>query len=337
MPAADQPRNCPGYHPGEDEAQELRPDEHLCRSCVRRVRRQLQQLGQDMLDLDATVSRQTVGGNLVGGRRGRREVDAPLPYQPQASTERRAILSRLRAWAEFVAESCGEPLAPLPSEHLWTFLDLRRSVDALIEHVTWLRTDEQGPSLALAIAGSRGQLRAALDRREERWFAGVCGVETTLVDVTVEAPADEGGPERIVARTRVGPCEADLYARPGRAVIVCDGYGEPRGIGGCGAMHPALVWHKRTVRLLRAQLLPLPAILEVLPQLIGRDRMPAADTLKKWRQRGRLRPAVNLVKTDPPALHVRNEAGVLLYPGGHVLDLVLDESQRTGPKRARSA
>lgn len=146
----------------------------------------------------------------------------------------------------------------------------------------------------------------------ERWYAGPCNQPREDVEIVEH---DDGTLTPVI---RTVPCTANLYAEPGKAVIVCDGYRE----SGCGAHHPALHRHRYLLRTLRDSVLPLDAILSVLPQLTGAN--PSRPTVRQWRHRGQLRPVVSLTKCDA---RVR-------YRGAYVIDLALDRSPRPGPGRA---
>lgn len=325
----DSTRVCPGHH---DVDIALRDDEHLCRFCVGRAMRNLEMLAAEFNEVDVTVTgrARTYRGaprprvpdeDWRGAEHALRPT--PLPFNEHADTVRAAQVDLLREWADFAGRlpQLGRDVPP-DSPHR-----IAQILDTLKQARNWLRTNEQGGACADAIAHARQQLRATIDRRDERWFAGPCGQPVTIIEIDEHDGV-------LVPRAVTGPCTADLYARAGAAAIVCDGYREPVGINGCGATHPAMARHKYVIRTLRDKLLPLPAILAAIPQLTGRN--PDRETVKKWRQRGKLRPVVSLTK-GPEGWTTGTR-----WRGGDVLDLVLDDQPRPGPRRrdrmtARSA
>jgi hypothetical protein len=186
----------------------------------------------------------------------------------------------------------------------------------------WYRTDEQGPGCAQAIGFVTNCVRSAIDRYDRRWYAGECGQPITVVDLVEDGDA-------LRAVTREDVCRADLYAKPGVGIVTCDGYREPDGIGGCGALHPAVTRHRYVLATLRAKQLPLDAILSVVPSLIG-GTVPEPETVRQWRHRGKLRPLVCLVKhrTDRELAACRVHRREV-YDSGQVLDLILASRQRS--------
>jgi hypothetical protein len=322
----DAERHCPGrQHHGADHPPALRPDEYLCRECVARAMRDVEALAAELTEAEVTATRRARTYRGAGKMRdpdedwrGATHALRPtqLPFDDWAAAVRADQVDLLRDWADFI-----RPLRKLdPLERRDSPRRLAEILDALKAGRNWMRTNEQGPLCADAIAIARHRLRAVIDRSEERWYAGRCGQPVTVVELD-----DVDGVITPVARESI--CTADLYAAPGKAAIVCDGYREPVGFNGCGAVHPALTRHKYVVRTLREKVLPLDAILSVLPSLIGRS--PEPGTVRLWRHRGKLRPVVSLRRRADGGWRTGER-----YRGSDVIDLALDG--RPGPKARAS-
>lgn len=388
---------CGGWHdPVTRPAPQLRPDETLCRDCESRTTRMLRELGNDLVELETTVARQSATRHTGTSKRREHPPEEPrgdesvgvrerhLPYDDAAARVRDDVAQRLVEWADFVREQThivtrqdvaqmfGVPpsvvsipdtsprcvhdmvvgtcaiCAGLPDvdEELLHVVPTPRppterprrprpgrvfAAIALLRHPAarnWMRTNEQGPACAMAIGFVRSRVLSAVDRFDRRWWAGPCGADAEAIHLV------EGSDGQLVANVRQIVCTADLYAEPGKSVVICDGYrGEPG--SGCGAVHPAVTRHSYVVQTVRERWLPLAALLSVMPMLVG--KVPDPETVKKWRQRGKLRPIVCLTKHDHDP---RGRTGCRvcrgeLFAGGQVLDLVQAYTPgRTGPKRA---
>jgi hypothetical protein len=245
----------------------------------------------------------------------------PMPFDPKADSDRTELVDVLRDWAEFIS---GQKIARRADEPADSPRRIAEILAELKASRNWIRTNEQGPACADVISQTRRKLRGLIDRSEERWFAGKCGQPTTIIELH-EADGV------LTAKPIDTVCTADLYARPGKSAIVCDGYREPIGVNGCGAVHPALSRHKYVIRTLREKVLPLDAILAAIPQITGRS--PDREAVKKWRQRGKLRPVVSLARHGDGGWKTGAR-----YRGCDVLDLVLDYTPtRPGPKKRKEA
>jgi hypothetical protein len=311
---AEDQRTCPGRHSDDRPAPGLRNDEYLCTDCVSRARRQLRSLYADLAELELTELRQTRSADLTGRHRSKGD-ERPLPFNPKASSTRTDVMKYLRAWAEFAAG-----LDTLRPSLIGTDADAYASIDALIENVDWLRTHEQGPQLADVIGKLRRQLRSNADRRESRWFAGVCGQKLTVLDVTVTTD----GSTLTITEPRVTWCKFELWATPGEAIVTCDGHNAPSGrpLTACGAEHSAVDRNRYTIESARDQWLPLDVILTALPSLIGRsiDR----KTVNQWSSRKLI---------SPPRSVPGKRAKV--YRAGDIIALAMPKSKRQ--RRARAA
>lgn len=325
-------RTCPGHHSTAHPAPALRPEDYLCRSCVRHAERILGDLVALTRDLETTVARQDRSGGHASRGTGH---ERPLPVNISASERARERLELLFEWTDFVAQRNHVTGLPVFGRHVPLGTLVPRAVAVLLHHSDWMRLDEQGPALANAIWHVRRDLRQLVDTPLERLHAGPCDADL--------------GYDPELGYT----CSAHLFRRWGSEDIVCDGYRPAHVPGvatfGCGTSHPASsrrTWMRAEVE---ARLLPLRVIWEDLYELIPgceldwatvrqwtrerRQRVPRVDAKGIERVDSRGRPMVDVTVTPPRLEPQAWEGDTPLYRGSDVLRLAEDGGARRGRRR----
>lgn len=157
----------------------------LCVCCTDLVATALGDITALVDELETTMSRQTSTGARVGSR----GTETPLPFDIAAADILGALRGILVGWVLDFAESRGEAL---PAD------DLGAMSGWLLARLEHLRHHPAADEIATEIMAVVTQARRAIDRKADRWYAGPC-----------QAEIDDH------------PCDAELYARPGAAVVSC--------------------------------------------------------------------------------------------------------------------
>lgn len=317
-------------------------DGPLCHECARRAVRALWDVALLARELETTVARQDRAGSVGGSSRGQRAHDdaddktplaiseQPLVINVSAAERGRRVLELLFEWADFVAAGNRRKGLPVFARDVSLQRLVPAAVAILLERPGWMRQHEQGPDLAEAIHCVRRDLRAIVDRRPERVYAGPCHGELGY-------DTDQ--------RYR---CAAPLYRAWGSDTITCDGY-RPGQIavpeGGCGAVHEAAARHAWLVEETRGQLLPLRLVWESLYVLVPGCQVDW-PTAQRWTRERRVRQRVETkpgaknaerikVRVIKPRLPVRSVSaeGVPLYRVSDILRLADDKAPRKGRRR----
>lgn len=142
------------------------------------------------VDLDVALMRLS----KIGGG-GKRTGDAPLLYDPRASTAAAALRTTLVGWVRVAHESSGAYGASeaLPAD------TLSAKAGWLLERVERLRHHEAAGEAVRDITGAVQHALRIVDRPPERWYAGICGADLADHDW----------------------CHEDLYARVGAVLVQC--------------------------------------------------------------------------------------------------------------------
>lgn len=328
-------RTCPGHGCG-------RPltDGYLCHRCQHRAERVLADIAALTRELEATVARQdrvatSSRGSRVPDQDWRGETHAlpvtPSPANVSASTRARTVLELLFEWADYVAQWHRMRGLPLLAAHRPLGELVPQAVAMLLSRADWMRSNEQGPTLADAIHQVRRDLRRLVDQPPERLYAGPCR-------------ADLGyDPELGYA------CGLALYRKWGADDITCDGHTPQPRPGqlqptGCGTVHPAGERSEFMVAAVEEHLLPLRLLWESLyvlvPEAAGIDWRTVQQWTRERRQRTvvgttatgreRVRITVTPARLEPASVDLD---GRPLYRGGDVLRLARDAQPRRGRKR----
>jgi hypothetical protein len=217
-------------------------------------------------ELEVTLTRQDRVGESGGGGVTKR-AEEPLPFSAVASEAGYVLTNTLTTWGRHVAEERGVPGpqgSPAATEAARWFLG----------HLEWLRHRPEAAQAYDEITSAVGMVRLVIDRHGSRWYAGPC-----------------------YAPTAAGPCEADLYGRPGATVLRCTE---------CGTDFDAHVRQQWLLEAARDSLAHAELIGRAAPTL-GVAITPAM--IRGYAFRGRL------------THHGHDGAGRPLYRVGDVLDL----------------
>jgi len=181
----------------------------------------------------------------------------PLPINLDASQHHHAAITELLTWARHVADAtCTALPTHNPQEHYLATL-----TKWLAGRLEWLRAR---PEAAEAMDGITTACRAivrVVDRRPDRWYAGVCG-----------------------ANTMTGRCEEELRPVAGAQTIRCE----------CGAQHDAAARRAWLLDLLAEEWLPAVQCAHVLARL---GQPVPVNTIYSWARRSQLLAHPN----SPPA------------------------------------
>lgn len=344
-------RECPGRHTVEHPAPALRADEYLCRSCVRHAERVLADLPSLVRDLETTVTRQT--RTYRASARGAQSPDedwrgsahalpaTPLPVDLTASERGRTVCELLFEWTDYLATWHGVKGMPIYARYMPLTQLVPSAVGVLLRFADWMRSNEQGPDLANAVQCIRRDLRAIVDCRPERLYAGPCD-------------ADLGYAPELGYR-----CQQHLYRQWGHDEIACDGHRQQPRAGrwyssGCGTIHTSQQRREWLRADVESRLLPLRLVWESLYELVPgcdvdwqtakqwtrerQQRIPRLDENGKVRRDKNGREMVDL-RTIPPRLEPQSwdSNDTPLYRGSDVLRLAEDKPVRRGRRRVRRA
>jgi hypothetical protein len=173
----------------------------------------------------------------------------PLPMNEKAREVADKVNVTVLTWAAHIAETRGVRYELPASE--W----LRKNVASI-------QQDEAAGELHRKIIAVYSEGDRLIDRIPSRRWYGPC--------------------QAIVAEAAL--CERDLYARPGAAVIRCDGYRGERDDAGCGTEHTREERDEWLQRNVATSVLTVRAVLASLPM----DQRPKRSQVDAWIRRGRL-------------------------------------------------
>lgn len=162
----------------------------ICRSCVRRLERDLGDIPALDEELEITETRQAVGG----ARNGSRATTTPLPYSWATDHDRIDIRLTLAYWVHELGPEqliVGGPVCAL-CQHgscatfrhdLWPAYNATALSSWLLSRVGRLAQHPQGDVIADEIGYAVHQAYRAIDRRPDRWYAGPCRSEYVTADL----------------------------------------------------------------------------------------------------------------------------------------------------------
>lgn len=276
----------------------------LCAGCVRHAQRVLADIRGLFADLGDTVARRGRGAHLADVRtRGLKATPLPFVEGPRI-TQAREELDVLGHWATYAT---GQPVHTVIG-----------AVNVLARSDSWFRIDPEAKRCIDVLHAVRNTLRAAVDRPPTVVYLGRCGAPVIAGMLSVGADGDDGATITVEAVDTV--CDSTLGEVLGDNSIKCRA---------CGKIHTPGSRNSTAIAAMYGAVLPLDVILDALPHLIG--HRPKARTVRSWRQRGQLRPVVNLTRNG--GLYRTDESGNLLYLADDVLALVRDTHARPGPRR----
>lgn len=220
----------------------------LCRHCVTDLTRNLRELGPALVDLRTTAARLDKGAASVGRASGAN----PLPVNFDATDTERHVEQTLKGWVKAVTAYNPDSAAP-------TKRSLRLLPQWLSANAATIRLMPEADRLMKDIADALRKCRRAVDRAEQRVFAGTC-------------PTDKGGTE----------CGAILMARQGSPTAHCRACGQDFDVSGWRSA--ALAWS------LDQSAYP-ETISRALSDPVTGECIPA-ETIRVWAHRGMIR-AVN--------------------------------------------
>lgn len=232
------------------------PDQgYLCQGCTQRLRGVLADIPGMLDELQTARTRQTaMPASAVTAEGCSHAGDCgcgvSLPWNDHASRVATGLRNAVTTWCRRLADDTGRH--PAPGDRLTAWLG---------EHLTDIRHHPWAPDMLADLTARREAAIRAIDRPEDRLYAGPCGGTLHLAEgVTIQ-------------------CERRLWARPEDASVKCRT---------CGTVH--IVADRQAWMLTAAAdfLMPTPEIASTLT-LILRVRVPKA-TLRSWIHRGKLTP-----------------------------------------------
>ncbi len=158
----------------------------ICFGCERRLAGWLRAIPDLLEDLEITITRQDhIGSSRVGGKSS----ETPLMFNERASKAKTDLIFALRYWSAQMGRT-------------WRRLTPEEYAHFLVTHMHAVRIYEDAGELYREVDRAVRKARQAIDRPAERVFAGPCNTEVQGFGGTAF-------------------CSADLYARPGKSVVVC--------------------------------------------------------------------------------------------------------------------
>lgn len=212
---------------------------HVCAHCAHPFTLDLQDVPALDAELDVTVSKLARIGSGGG-----RSSEPRMPVNLDADVHGRRLKAVLGSWADLIADQRGipAPLDGLAPVSRW-----------LLGHVTWLRHHPAGADCVVEVRDAVRGVRRAIDRPQERLYAGTCA------------------------------CGTPLYAKPGAAQVTCGACATPDN-------HAAYdVAERRNRMLAELQDMQLPAA-DIARALTSLIRPIAPALLYTWVSRQRLTP-----------------------------------------------
>lgn len=231
----------------------------VCGTCADKLYLDLSQIPGLALALEAAHAKQLhFGTTRPTLTLATEEEEAPVPFNPVASTTAAVLLDTLVAWSERIAAERHIDLPPrevLRPLSTWTVLGAW-----LCAQVSWLRSSPLGPEAVEKLGAAVGAARSVVDRPSDMVYAGPCNASTV----------DGDGLHQV--------CGEDLYARAGEISVTCTS---------CGAKHALSDRRQWLLGKVEDMLLPASELARAIDGL-GVDVTPTA--IWKWKERGRLTP-----------------------------------------------
>lgn len=224
-------------------------DATLCKHCVTDLRRDLQELGPALTDLRVTAARLDKGAASVGRASG----SNPLPVNFDATDIERDVERTLIGWVKDIKASAATDALPAPARSLHR---LPQWIAAQLGTVRMMDTADQ---LMSDIRTALSKCRRAVDRAEQKVFAGTC-------------PTESGGVE----------CGAILMATQGSTVAHCKV---------CGQDFDVATWRSVALAWSLDQSAYPETISRALSDPVTGECVPA-EAIRRWAHRGLIR-AVN--------------------------------------------
>lgn len=248
----------------------------LCGQCLTQLVTALHSIAELWEELDNVRCRQT---KYSRGRVGGRSAHKPLPWVDV--TEQESIVSdTLTSWVD-EAERCGLPAMPAPIRGP---LQVHQAI-WLAAQDRWARQYEEAFMLYDEAQHIAQLLAAAVDRPADARYVGPCHTQL------------EGE-----------PCDAELYARPGAAAVICPA---------CDTFHDVATRHEQLLEAAQDRL-ETAAVCARAVTIWGEP--VRADRIRKWKQRGRI------------SVKAHDGAGSPLYRLGDVIDLVREDVVKEGQR-----
>lgn len=272
---------------------------YLCLACTAELRVLLAGMPQLLAELETTITRQARVGSGDGGRKS---AETQVPFHARAGQLGATLRNALVTWARHIAETRGvdvQPRRPIygpyhvlcPHDSCATIQRLAEQPEGLasvwmLHHVDWLRHRREVTEAFAELVSLQRRVQHVIDRAPALWYCGPCDI-----------------------------CAADLYARPGAAVVQCRA---PR----C-SFHTDVT--TRRDWLLRAAEDSLVNATDLARAVTALGQPVTPERVRKWAERGRLlsrgveawRVTATGVQTYRPTYRV-----------GDVLDLLAAEAER---------
>ena len=293
-------------------------DAFLCEGCTSALRVALRATRDLIAELRLSQTRQTAMPEASGtgpgcSHAGDCGCGASLPWDDHASRKATRLRTELNSWVRILlAETYGEPITcPHPScDHrprcatrtaIWDALrDAAHDPGRwLADRMSSIRLREWAPSFAEDITRRIEDGWQAVDRPEDRLYAGPCG--GTLIGMTAHLEVN------------TATCERRLWATPEQSAIRCKA---------CG--NTVIVADRQAVMLTAAAGLLMPAGQIATALTLMLRRRVSANTIRSWAHRGILTRR-DIPPTTSPTYRV-----------GDVLDLIR-RGESTEPEKASAA
>lgn len=168
-------------------------------------------------DLTVAITKQSRFTQMPGsGRPTKRQTDEhrtvlaeqPLAFGYAASEARTVLTSTLAYWTAAIAEQRGLSHPAYTLTHMAEFLATQ---------VQWIRNQPAGNEAHDELTTAIRNARRAVDRPQDRVYAGPCGAGTVTLHLTIGLDG-EGGSSEITNFE----CDGHLYAREGSTIATCD-------------------------------------------------------------------------------------------------------------------
>lgn len=226
-------------------------------------------LADELVTSYARQSRSGGGSSGVG-----KPAERPVPWDDRASAVAARLTAQLSVWVRVVWRSVGEarvegprcraacwhPSCSAVTAHRFPRLEPASMAAWLLHWVEWLRHDEHAVAAVDGIVGAVDNVRRAVDRRGELWYAGRCTAE-------VEGPEGERW-----------CCLEDLYVRHGAKRVTCRR---------CDSVWS--VEDRRTWLLAEAED-TLATAAEIARAVTALGKPVEPERIRQWKTRGRLVP-----------------------------------------------
>lgn len=227
----------------------IRDNAHLCRDCTSRLLRDLGDVPALATEITTTATRQSRTGS---GNGGRRSSTTPLPFDDHVTTQATELQADLVGWVRIVMDD--QAAARLPKDSTLTVLSIW-----LLAWVPWIRQQQIAGDVHRAVTHRVARLRASIDTRPERIYAGPCAAPLSNLASEVDMT-----------------CPEDLYASRGSAWVTCQG---------CGARHDVQGRQDWLLTVAENQLETVGTLAQAVTSL---GRPVSRDSIKGYVARGRL-------------------------------------------------